>query len=416
MIFKTACRTLRSGWPMHLATVLQLTAALLLTAVMVSSISLRFERYTPFREAFESKGLLIAYPTQPNAEREDGMLYPVTAEEKMMSYFPQAQQILSSYGTGITYETNGGFYKVLAYGDDILNAYTPMLAEGRWLSPQSTSDMPEVVVSNHTGNTQVGDAITVQIDYEQDGQWLKEDMQVKVVGMLEDGAQVAGLTGTNAGATADTFHLFYRSYSESIDQPLMIFSRTQLEAHSEKTQFFYSGTMMVLYEDTATEDVLKEGAKGASALGAVGKPTAWKLEIIDENSKLYLYHQVFNLLPIIVVLLILTAVSSISSSALGVRSRLRDYTVFYLTGLRWKQCALINLTQSLMIGGAAVICTGVAWIILQNTALGDSIRLIFNLSLAGTLAGVVMLYLCISMLMPLLIIGKNTPKEILTQA
>ena len=90
--------------------------------------------------------------------------------------------------------------------------------------------------------------------------------------------------------------------------------------------------------------------------------------------------------------------------------------VFYLTGLRWKQCALINLTQSLMIGGAAVICTGVAWIILQNTALGDSIRLILNLPLAGTLAGVVMLYLCISMLMPLLIIGKNTPKEILTQA
>lgn len=416
MIFKTARRTLRSGWPMHLATVLQLTAALLLTAVMVSSISLRFERYLPFQDAFESKGLLILYPTQPTAERQDGMLYPVTDEALMMSYFPQAKQILSPYGTGITYETNGGFYKPIAYADDMLNAYSPMLSEGRWLSPQSASDMPEVVVSNHTGNTQVGDVITVQIDYEQDGQWLKEDMQVKVVGMLEDGASVAGLTGTNAGATADTFHLFYRSYSESIDQPLMIFSRTQLEAHSEKAQFFYSGTMMVLYEDTATEDVLKEGAKGASALGAIGKPTAWTLEIIDENSKVYLYHQMFNLLPIIIVLLILTAVSSISSSALGVRSRLRDYTIFYLTGLRWRQCALINLVQSLMVGGGAILLTVISLWILQSTSLGSSIRLIYNLPLIAVTAGVVLLYLCISMLMPMLVIGKNTPKEILTQS
>lgn len=31
--------------------------------------------------------------------------------------------------------------------------------------------------NRHTGNTQVGDIITVQVDYEQDGQWLKEDLR-----------------------------------------------------------------------------------------------------------------------------------------------------------------------------------------------------------------------------------------------
>ena len=56
---KMAWTALRRSKLANLLTVLQLAAALLVTAVMVSAVCLRFRKYTPFADYFNGEGFLM---------------------------------------------------------------------------------------------------------------------------------------------------------------------------------------------------------------------------------------------------------------------------------------------------------------------------------------------------------------------
>lgn len=116
-----------------------------------------------------------------------------------------------------------------------------------------------------------------------------------------------------------------------------------------------------------------------------------------------------------VIILIMVLISSISVSAISTRRRLKDYAIFYINGLQWKQCALINLYESLIISAISIIFAIVLICIVQLTPIVDNIKIIW--SWIGLLAcfGVMILYILISMIMPFIIIKHNTPKQILTR-
>ena len=134
---------------------------------------------------------------------------------------------------------------------------------------------------------------------------------------------------------------------------------------------------------------------------------------MDQNSKQYLYQQLYQLLPIVAVLLVLVLVSSISSSALATRRRLRDYAMFYLCGMQWKQCAAVNFCQALLSGAGAILLTGLGMLVIRYTALSEKFLIFWNGYLAAVLAGMLLLYLLFSMLMPMMMLHAVTPNSIL---
>lgn len=136
---------------------------------------------------------------------------------------------------------------------------------------------------------------------------------------------------------------------------------------------------------------------------------------MNANSMAYLYTQVYNLLPIIIVLMLLTIVSSISSSALSTKKRLKDYSIYYICGLRWRQCVFINMIESATLAVISIIISCALLALSQFTALSDYVKIIWNPISIASLLCIVILYILMSMLMPILIIGKNTPKQILTK-
>ena len=113
--------------------------------------------------------------------------------------------------------------------------------------------------------------------------------------------------------------------------------------------------------------------------------------------------------------MILTIVSSISSSALSVKERLKDYSIYYICGLRWRQCVFINMIESAVLAIISILISCALLVLLQFTALSDHVKIIWNPISVASLLCIVILYILLSMLMPIMIIGKNTPKQILTK-
>lgn len=136
---------------------------------------------------------------------------------------------------------------------------------------------------------------------------------------------------------------------------------------------------------------------------------------MNANSTAYLQEQLFQLLPIVIVLLILVIVSSVSVSAISARQRLNDYAKFYILGLRWRQCAAVNFFQSLVMCAAALIISAVLFAAAKLTPLSDTIMIIVNPWLVCSLFGILIFYLIFSMIMPLLMIGTTTPKQLLQE-
>lgn len=164
-----------------------------------------------------------------------------------------------------------------------------------------------------------------------------------------------------------------------------------------------------MYGD-ASEDVIEEAIKTAESMRAT---EILRLELINKNSKSYLRDELLKLLPIVIMLLILVIVSSVSISAIATRRRLKDYAKYYVLGLQWKQCAVVNLFQALITGTAALLISISALFAVSLTPLSQTITIIVNSWLVFTLLGILALYLIFSMIMPLLMLCATTPKALL---
>lgn len=60
-LLKTALKNLKKNPVMNIICLMQLTAVFLITAVMVSTMSIRYRTYAPIKDLLESKGFYTVY-------------------------------------------------------------------------------------------------------------------------------------------------------------------------------------------------------------------------------------------------------------------------------------------------------------------------------------------------------------------
>lgn len=418
---KMAWRALKRSRLANLLTVLQLAAALLVTAVMVSAVGLRFRRYTPFREFFGGQGQYVCYtaglPFVNSIRDENGNFAPIETAEEFSQHLSAAVETVGVHNImfGPHLEKEAGVdarttVQQYACDDAIIAAYTPDIAEGRWLRPSQR----EAVISYNDTEHRVGDTIQVSVYYYLDNDsksneiaFLRAD-DFKIVGRMADGAYIPGIIGINT----EDFRTWYRPWSSDTEQyPLMLFSYEALKAldDTHKLSMPYTGAVLMRYPERISQEQLRQDQKQL----AIGAEWVWDLEELDVNSRAYLYSEVYKLLPIIVMLMLLVTVSSISSTAISTRKRLRDYAVFSMSGLPWSRCIVINLVQSLMTAGGAVLLAAAGAVVLRMTALREIFYITLGIRQVLICGALILLYLCISLLMPWAMLRKNSVREIL---
>jgi hypothetical protein len=139
------------------------------------------------------------------------------------------------------------------------------------------------------------------------------------------------------------------------------------------------------------------------------------LEEMKANSKVYILEEAELFFPIILVLILLVLISVISSSALTARKNLNNYAVYYVCGLQWKNCLLVSFFHSLITIVLSLFLSLLVLLLIPYTSFAESIRIIWSNYIVVSFIVLIFIQLFISMLMPTIVIGKNTPKQILTR-
>lgn len=138
---------------------------------------------------------------------------------------------------------------------------------------------------------------------------------------------------------------------------------------------------------------------------------ASSIDAINQNSLSYIYESVKLLLPIAIAVLILVMTSVISMSALFTKQQLRYYSIYYICGLKWKRCVLINFYSALLTASGALFVTFLGVACFQPALAQTVVSLGGWQLLICTLLTV--FYLLISVILPVQIVYGQTPKDIL---
>lgn len=416
-LFKTALLNFKKRLAMNLLIILEMTTAMIVFAVMISSILIRYTYYAPLKDIFESKGYFALLQLEYENKEKNNLVHGAELGE----YVGDPVKVISTSTVSIWNDSSGNFEisrsKTRAYSDEAIKRFPPKLKKGRWLNTSDKAKGIEAVISENPFGWEVGD--TLELSFYGGGD---NYFTVEIVGEIEKDAKIFGL-GTRLDKEHD-FNLCYSVYDYDYEEvPLVLFASEYLDAvevpldvdpPAEIVQHPW-GVHLFVYDDGISPDVLKEGQRMLGEMAEIGSAYTETFETLEPNSRKYLYMQVYNLLPIIIAILILTFVSSISSTALSTRERLRAYLIFYICGLRWDQCIWINMIQSAVISVISLALAFAGMFVIGFTPLGEMVTIIWSGWLFFAAIGLAVLYMLVSMLMPVIIIRKSSPKEILTR-
>lgn len=420
ILLKTAWNDFRKNSIVNIFIILQVAVSLIITAVMISAISVRSQYYTPFRDILTSNGIFIKFSSSPNYDSSQMNIYDYLDNDDILQECPYADHIYachSMFGSIDSFH-NGESFTLQSYDDEFIKRYQPELTDGRWLTSDIESNQIEIVVSENDYGVKVGDVLSLTgINYPN-----STSFTGKVVGIFQDDSKIIGGGLYDYGNSDMNFNSIYYPFNHTIEN--QIFVLASYSAIQNITNHFVLlfdtdyvvqpiiSSVILTYPDNVSKEQIEADKE---KLLQYGWANAISLDELNQNSIAYLLEKAEIFLPIIIILFILASVSSISSSALIVRKNLKNYSLYYISGLQWKNCSLVNLLYSIISLTIAVVVGFAVLFILPHTRLNDIVKIIWSPYIIGAFVVLIILQLLISMIMPLIIIGKNTPKQILTK-
>lgn len=399
MLFKLGLKNLKHNLLMNILTVLQMTVAFVILISMISTIVSRFEYYTPLKELLNSRGNYynVTYGVNPETKQT------IRTSEELSELVQGEEKIISQFSVWLEYKDSnnnslGG--RFVSYDEEFINMLHPEMESGYWLNPNKTDEIiVQVVVSQNEYGIKTGDIITLS--------FIDTEIKAKVIGVLMDDTKIL-LPSLNDTNTIDYRNLYTNYKLEREGQPIFIFSQNDLIDQMVNMQI--DGNLFIKYLPDTPDEVIDDTDKAIRRLHTLQTST---IKDLKRNSLEYIFSQIYNLIPIFICVLILTLVGAISTSALSAKVQLRNYAVFNICGLEWRKCAIINFWSSFICAMTSFITSVFAIVILKTLGiLGETVIEIGIWELLGCLA-IIIIYVALSIILPINIIGSNTPNQVL---
>lgn len=415
VLLKTAFMDLKKNIATNILTILEMTTTIIIMIIMLSSFLLRYEYYKPFKDAFRANGIYCDFGRRANTNIDAPSLESFLCDEDIFQYLHSPEKIIACNNTMGIIIHDEKLQKDISvdnwsYNDEFINRYCPKLKAGRWLNTSDKATEIEAVVSKNDYGWKTGDKLKGSFFNFPD----PLEVEITIVGEFEDGTKIGG--GSVSHEKDPNYNLMFSTYDFEIEdkKPLLLLSSQYIKSINESVNpvIGLQTSSIIIYPDSVTPEELSEDKKTLRTLGCSYSET---LSVMEKNNWEYLNEQLYNLLPVIIVILILTFISSISNTALSTYRRLHDYAVYYINGLQWKHCIIINLIQSLIISIISAIIGLSSMLFVKFTPFSNNISIVWSSWSFVAVLALIAVYLCISMIMPIIIIGKSTPKQILTR-
>lgn len=410
-LFIQAVRNIKKDIIVHILTALQLAAVIVIAATTVSSVLAGYKYYAPFSDILRSNGIFCFFSPRANTSPNFDPAQCISDNE-MKNFFPEIGNVIScNLGySGLT--DNEGHYidastLQILYDDEVIKRYRPEIKEGRWLNTSENAECVEAVVTENDLGIEVGDKIKIGFDAFE----MKDVFQdVLVVGKIADNTRIVGYNNSLEGDAS--FNSLYGTVNFAIEETTIFFmSSNYLSDNTTILQGIYGPALITFSEDCSDERIeeIRHELSGYNCLAS------YLLSDVNKNSLSRIYSRLGDLLPIIIVLLIMIMVSGISSSALAARREMKSFAIFYITGLQWKHCGLISLIGSSILALFSAVLSAAAILIIKSTAIGADITIMFRWQTVLAAAAIIAFFILISMIMPMIMLSRTTPKQILTR-
>lgn len=404
--------------------IVQLAFVFAMIVFMISSVQQNLRYYLPLKNVLNNDGICLATSMDVslsgkflNENKEVDVL-------KYSKYFDEIFYASKLFATGelsegeIAKSENDFNYipesdnqyeaNVYTYNKNVIDLYTPVMADGEWLSEvESYSDEENVlhaVITENDYGLKVGDVYTQGLFVNDSGY---KNFKIKVIGVMKSGTRSFGMVDEYDSRIKLTAKDMYKSYStEQEGVPLVLFSADELNKYN--CYSFISGRSMIKFKDGLSDEEYEKAVESSYGLG-----TFIEFKEIRENSLKEVKSELIVLTPIIGGIILLVIVSVLSMSAVNTNKQLRNYGIYYMCGCRWKQCTMIN-ALSIFIAEIAAAILAYAGLKFADVFgfLKNTIVTLGVWQLLGCLC-VVVITLIAALIMPAVIIGKSTPREII---
>lgn len=380
---------------------LQLALSLFLIICVTSSIFSRIQYYIPVRNILNKQGIYLF--THDGLKVENGVAVKKLNTQDIKNENKNIEKVYALYCSNIFWSEEFGYtISSITYDETTMSLYKPKLKEGIWLDEfnDESNNYIQVVVNENLGY-KVGDTIIVYTtSYNRETQDTKAvEVPLKVAGVLNENEFVYGNPKTEYSNTDDFRTLFSNEVSICL-------------RHSDLSKFNVSNSLGVqvfitLKDDCGEKEVL--GLKQQYLESGI----ILKMSEMLTNSNRYIYNQIYIISPILICIILLLLVSSMSLAAIQTKRNIKSYALYYMCGSSWKKCLIINFVNSLLVTLLGIVITIIGlnlvkvFGLLKNTVITfGSWQMVFCITL-------ILFNLLVSLIMPIRIMKKNTPKEII---
>jgi|GEM_PF-2488148 len=216
------------------------------------------------------------------------------------------------------------------YDDDLYRAYTPEMEKGEWIHEGTGEDtyLP-LVISEEFGPYQYGTEFESILLLSGD----EIPVKVKITGVMKRPGMYLDFNVT--GSDIATNHLFRNHKAEYSGAPMFFINKVQLPVHQEG---FANLSSIIFFDEDLNEDDVNFNLETLSERGDISS-----LSDIQMRGEEYAQGYVILYLPLFLCGFSISFIGMVGLSILNVQKNLRNFSIYYFLGCKWKKVAEICL-------------------------------------------------------------------------
>ena len=393
-MFGLAVKETLVGTKRLLLSALLLSVVFFITIVYFSAYDRQYSKYNPFRGLLEGQGH-TAFVDMAFVNDLGGMDGLVKKLKKVKSY----ECVYALQLTGQT--VSGQSIKIFGI-DERIASYVPVMSEGRWITgkPGDGGNPKAAICANSMG---IGSGDRLEITY------ADKNVSLDICGVMAADASCFVPYGINMNL--NIFDYYYTYDPEREDRQLFMYM--SLQDMKELNLGYYNGFFMVRYDDDISEAEFEENG---SLLKNCGSPILLENKDIRERTEEKIDLNLSTITPLAAAGAVLLSFGLCCLIGIDVRSRMKQYAVYYACGMRWGQCVGLNIIQSGLSALLAVLITVCAGNMIKIAGADKLIN--FEMGSTQLKAGLVvfLIEMVLSAAVPLVLIKSKQPRDIIRKA
>lgn len=388
---------------------LLLSAVNIMVLLTIGNVRTSYKYYNAIKDYIENKGICVI--------DTDGIVKADIAKELDNIQEIKSYKIFEI--SALYYDKGDNAYKKLYLYNKEDEKVMPALKSGKWYeSDANDKSIINVLVSENEYGIHTGDVI--ESSYLTEKGHIKS-VNINVVGMFNNGERIAGIVRYSPSEKM-SYNSFYSAFDAKQNEDI-IFVTTEKEFSKFSNAIRYSayGGVLIKCKDNISDERINEIKEEIRnyRIKVTGNTQLLSdtidMKIIKNNSEVQMRKSTMEFMPFAIVMIMISVICIISISAISTLEGLRNYTIYYITGMKWNGIIKINSFSIICSIGMSVVLSTVEYWIMKIKFANIANRIDISVAEIMIIAGIWLCFIFLAIIMPLSILHRNKPAELIKQ-